>query len=599
MLKISNDLSIPLSAVTQKIVVYGSPNMGKTNFGSVMAEELYANHLRFSVIDPMGVWWGIQHGASGKQTGLEVLILGGIHGDLPIEPTAGDVVADLVADESVSVIIDISRTSAGKAWSKGQKIRFVRDYMIRLYERQVEHRRPILQIIDEAARYAPQTIMSGDKDAAACLGAIEMVCEEGRNLGIGVMLLTQRSARLSKSVAELSETMFSFRVVGPNSVAAVVDWFGEHVPKEQHKQLVSELRTLPQGKALLVSPGWLEYEGSIQIRLRTTFDSSKTPEHGDVVAPGKAQKPDLEKYRTRMAETIEKATAEDPKILKAEIAKLKTQIAAAAAIPAAPETITETVTVEVFPKDLETIILSRLENLERSADQVEYQAKRFVADVKEKVEVISTVIRAAIEKEPAKVPAKASPSVVNASPKPLPQKSERNMIKSIPASVTPGELSPLHRSILDGAALLHSIGLPNPSIAQVGAVIGKYHNSGRIRGGFNQTHSMGYAVIDNDLNISLTPAGHSEAEIPNIHSRADIHNLWFGRLKGNELSFLRALIKEYPLSLTLTELGKKIGKDINSGRVRGALNDLVDKGLAAISGDDVRVADVLFPEGLR
>jgi uncharacterized protein len=327
MLKISKTLALPLSAVTQKIVVYGSPGMGKTNFGSVIAEELYANNLRFSVIDPMGVWWGLQHGITSKGGGLEVLLLGGIHGDLPIEPTGGEVVADLVADESVSVVIDISRTSGGKAWKKGEKIRFVTAYMTRLYERQVERRRPIMQIIDEAARYAPQTFVSQDKETPLCLGAIEMVCEEGRNLGIGIMLLTQRSARLSKSVAELAETMFAFRVVGPNSVGAVVDWFGEHVERERHKELVGQLRKLPIGSALLVSPGWLEYEGSIQLRARQTFDSSKTPEAGeDLSAPGKARKPDLEKYRERMAATIERAVADDPKTLKRQIAELKRQV---------------------------------------------------------------------------------------------------------------------------------------------------------------------------------------------------------------------------------------------------------------------------------
>lgn len=209
MLKIAKNLSLPLEAVTQTIVVYGGKGMGKTNFGSVFAEEMYAAHQRFSVIDPMGVWWGLQHGRTKTETGLEVLILGGVHGDLPIEPTAGEIVADLVADETVSVVIDISRHSSGKAWGKHEKIRFVTAYMTRLYERQVERRQPIMQIIDEAARYAPQSFISQDKDTPLCLGAIQMVCEEGRNLGIGLMLLTQRSARLNKDVAELADAHIS------------------------------------------------------------------------------------------------------------------------------------------------------------------------------------------------------------------------------------------------------------------------------------------------------------------------------------------------------------------------------------------------------
>jgi hypothetical protein len=319
-LHISDDLNLPLETVAQTLVVYGGKGMGKTNLGSVLAEELYAVKLRFSVIDPMGVWWGLQHGQKRGEPGLEVLILGGLHGDLPIEPTGGEVVADLVADESISVVIDISRKADGKAWSKGEKVRFVTAYLTRLYERQVERRDSLMQIVDEAARYAPQGLRSGDVDEAKCLGAIAMLCEEGRNLGVGMTLLTQRSARLSKDVAELADVMIAFRTVGPNSVGAITDWLGEHVERERHKSIVEQLRSLAVGSALVVSPGWLKFEGVAKMRPRRTFDSSATPKIGQQLnAPGKATKPDLEKYKLRMNETIEKARADDPKELKRQI----------------------------------------------------------------------------------------------------------------------------------------------------------------------------------------------------------------------------------------------------------------------------------------
>lgn len=354
MLKISDKLKLPNDAVTQTIVVYGGKGMGKTNFGSVLAEELHAARQRFSIIDPMGVAWGLQHGRNKSDPGLEVLLLGGVHGDLPIEPTAGEVVADLVADESISVVIDISRHVNGKAWSKGEKVRFVTAYMLRLYERQVETRRPIMQIIDEAARYAPQGLRSGDIDEAKCLGAIAMVCEEGRNLGIGLTLLTQRSARLNKDVAELADVLVAFRTVGPNSVSAVTDWLGDHVPRERHKVIVEQLRQLPVGSALVVSPGWLNFEGVAPIRLRNTFDSSATPKNGQALqVPGRATKPDLAKYRDRMQATIEKAKAADPKELKRQIAELQKQLAAKPKAVADAATIDQAVYAAVERRDRE------------------------------------------------------------------------------------------------------------------------------------------------------------------------------------------------------------------------------------------------------
>src|SRR5881394_2325519 len=107
-LHIASDLSLPPDAQTQTLIVYGGKGMGKTNLAAVLCEELQRTHARFCYLDPVGVAWGIRHGATRSKPGLKVLALGGLHGDLPIDPSAGAVVADLVVDETVDVLIDIS-----------------------------------------------------------------------------------------------------------------------------------------------------------------------------------------------------------------------------------------------------------------------------------------------------------------------------------------------------------------------------------------------------------------------------------------------------------------------------------------------------------
>ncbi|HZU33138.1 MAG TPA: hypothetical protein VFB79_18630 [Candidatus Angelobacter sp.] len=326
-LKISHSLALPADAVTQTLIVFGGKGMGKTNFATVLAEEFSAVAQRFSIIDAVGVFYGLRHSADGKGPGIEVVILGGTHGDIPIEPTGGAVVADFVADEDVDTIIDISRHPSGKMWTVSERIKFVADYCTRLYERQGERRRPLMQIIDEAARFVPQQIPHGAIDIARCSGAVSILVEEGRNVGIGVCLLTQRSARMNKAVTELADCMISFRIVGPLSIKAVLDWFGEHVEKSRWKELLEQLRKLPRGNALVVSPGWLGYEGKVLIRERKTFDSSATPESGhERRARGKGAKPDLTRYLQRMKETIERQKENDPKELKRRIVELEQQL---------------------------------------------------------------------------------------------------------------------------------------------------------------------------------------------------------------------------------------------------------------------------------
>ena len=323
--------ALPADVVTSTLVVYGGKGMGKTNFGSVLAEELTGVGLRWATIDPLGVWWGLRYSADGKGKGIECLILGGAHGDLPIEPQGAAVVADLVVDESsVNVVVDISRKPSGEMWSIGEKVRFVTEYAYRLFQRQGElvegrRREPIFQILDEAARYIPQIIPAGSRDLPECLAAWNQLVEEGRNIGIGVGLLTQRSARMNKSVSEVADAMISFRIVGPNSIAAVTDWLGEHVPKERIRAMVEQIRSLPRGQALVVSPGWLQFENVVQVRLRATFDSSATPRPGERPrkVSGAGARPDLAKYAERMRETVERAKENDPRELKRRIAELQ------------------------------------------------------------------------------------------------------------------------------------------------------------------------------------------------------------------------------------------------------------------------------------
>ncbi len=357
-LHISPKLKLPPDTVTSTLVVYGGKGMGKTTFGAVLAEELTRARMRFSAIDPMGVMWGLRHSADGKGPGIEALLLGGTHGDIPIEPTGGAVVADLVVDEDVNVIIDISRRPNGKMWGVGERIRFVSDYVTRLYERQGEQMRPLMQIIDEAGRFCPQQIPHGNPDIAKCVGAVERLVEEGRNVGVGVCLITQRSARMNKSVSELADCMVAFRTVGPRSVDAILDWFGEHVAKDRWKALVEQLRELDRGTALVVSPGWLKFEGQVPMRQRETFDSSATPTEGRDRGPrGDGAAPDLEPYLERMAATIDRVKADDPRTLRAEIAKLKAELAKKPA--AAPAQVAASAKpVEVFavlPKDLNSL----------------------------------------------------------------------------------------------------------------------------------------------------------------------------------------------------------------------------------------------------
>lgn len=139
MLHVATGLSLPLKAVTQTFAILAMRGVGKTYTASVLAEEFSKASLPFAVLDPTGAWWGLRAGADGKSAGYPVTILGGDHGDVPLEEAAGKVIAALLAEEAPQLVIDLS------LFSKSAMRRFVADFAEELYRK---NRNPLHLIMD-------------------------------------------------------------------------------------------------------------------------------------------------------------------------------------------------------------------------------------------------------------------------------------------------------------------------------------------------------------------------------------------------------------------------------------------------------------------
>lgn len=594
-LRISPDLVLPLNAVTSTLVVYGAKGMGKTNFGAVLVEELKKAGLRFAVLDPVGVWWGLQHAASGKGPGIEVLVLGGVHGDLPIEPTAGAVAADLVADEEVDVVIDISRRSDGKMWSQGEKIRFVTDYATRLYERQGERMRPVMQVMDEAGRFVPQTIPSGAQDIMKCVGAIEQLVELGRNVGVGVTLITQRSARMNKSVSELADCMIAFRTVGPRSVDAILDWFGEHIPKERWKGLIEQLRSLAVGTALVVSPGWLQFEGQARIRARETFDSSATPGADPRRTSGRAAKPDLGKYRQLMAATIDKANADDPRQLRKRIVELERQLAQGRT-GTRVEVTKERVEVPVLTKsegdrlgELGGNLLLMAADLRDTADKLHEASGRILGALqlsRGEVRVQRALARRAPVARIDPVPQEHKRPATANRPAPRPEHSARN-----------SEISAPQQRILDALASFEAAGLDQVARSNVAVFAGQSSASSGFANNLGALRSRGLIAYPSGGRVALTDDGRGAASWTEpIRSIEELHAAWAAKLSNPQWRIVSTLISVYPEALSRAELAERALQSVSSSGYANNLGGLRSLGLLDYPSQGmVAATELLFP----
>ncbi len=594
-LHIGEGLALPKDVVTSTLIVYGGKGMGKTNFGSVLVEELTKNSLRWAVLDPIGVWWGLRHSKDGKGPGIECLILGGTHGDIPIEPTGGVVAADLVADEEVNVLIDFSRKPSGEMWGIGEKTRFVTEYASRLFQRQGElisgHRRePLFQVLDEAARYIPQMLPAGNPELAKCLSAWNMVVEEGRNIGLGVGLLTQRSARMNKSVSELADAMIAFRTVGPNSIAAIMDWMGEHVAKAQIKELVEEIRQLDRGTCMVVSPGWLKFESTVAIRERETFDSSATPKPGerDRKVSGDAAKPDLANYLERMRATIERAKADDPKELKKRIAELEREAkkkAPTGAPVADPNKKFDTKAIERAVREATTPLRKQLESIQRGAKEV----CGFLYKANVKLGEMASLELPKLE-TPKLLPQEQWPKPVAIERPTTPIRPAREVAESN-GNIT----NPQHR-ILAALADFDAIGRTAIPKSWIAARAGVSHSSGSFANNLGALRTLGMIDYPSTGMVSITPEGLShtpavDSPLTTDEMLTSCENI----LTNPQAAILRVLHAEHPKSLSKDELAERVNVSASSGSFANNLGAIRSAGMIDYpSKGMVRCSDWLF-----
>ena len=108
-LSIGKGISLPIEAATRRLAILGTSGAGKSNAAGVMAEEFTAAKVPWFAIDPKGDWWGLRASGDGKHAGLSVPIFGGLHGDIPIEAPAGKVLAETIARQRLTALIDVSQ----------------------------------------------------------------------------------------------------------------------------------------------------------------------------------------------------------------------------------------------------------------------------------------------------------------------------------------------------------------------------------------------------------------------------------------------------------------------------------------------------------
>ncbi|MCA9280215.1 MAG: DUF87 domain-containing protein [Phycisphaeraceae bacterium] len=553
---LSNDFALPEEAVTWKMGIVGRTGSGKTNTAIVMAEQMCERSLPFVILDPQGDWWGLR-------TKYQVQILGGAHGDVPLDPKAGEVVADFVMECGVPTLLDMSDMG------EGEMVRFATDFARRLY---AKNKHAIHVFLDEADMFAPQ---SGMGNKAQCLGAWQNVVRRGRSKGIGVTMITQRPAVINKDLFTQCDPMFVHQLASSNDLGAIdkyLDYFG--YAKSDRRPITERVAKYQTGDALVLALGSLRIEPThIGVSKRKSFDSSAAPKaKGRKAVTPEMVKINLDALGDRMKDAVAQAEQNDPKLLKKRIAELEKQV---------KEQKPDQSSIDDAVRARDAYWQNEIDLRRKITEKALQQLGGIIGEIGD----VFKIANATPPKTQASTPIDAPP----------PSKPKKPTTKS-------DRLSGPHQKILDAIAFMNLMGIDAPHIKQV-ALIAGYTNSGTFSNYASDLHKSGL-INRNNGTLSLTDEGMYEANYEThpspIEMRASVVEM-VRRLKGGNIpaTLLNWLIQQY-----LKQPGRWIKvADVaaangyaNSGTFSNYLSKLSTAGVIDRENGMVRAVDVLFPE---
>lgn len=302
-------LPIPTKALTDCGAILGRRGAGKSGTGRVLLEhELDASH-RCCVIDPKGDWYGIRANKDGTPSRFHIPVFGGAHADVPIDDTIGAQLGEIVAKSSSSSVIDLS----------GFSVAGMRRFMTAFAEALFFHNRaPLTLFVDEADQLAPQKVAA---DQARLLHNMEMLIRQGRQRGIFMWMLTQRPAVINKNLLSQAETLVAMKMTGPQDRKAIRDWMDAHDP-EKAQVVENDLAKLDVGQAWAWVPG-ADFLERVQFPLFETYDSGRTPQHGERVGDVALQPIDIGELAAALRKEEEEAGESEADRLRADLARLR------------------------------------------------------------------------------------------------------------------------------------------------------------------------------------------------------------------------------------------------------------------------------------
>jgi hypothetical protein len=316
-LLVADDFVFPVAAIRHNLIALGKTRAGKSSKLRVLAEYLLEGGAPVCIIDPKGDWWGLKSSADGKRAGFPIVIFGGEHADVPINEHSGAHVAEIIATGNRPALIDLG------GWMVGARTRFFVDFAGTFFRlaRGARH-----LVIDEVHNFAPQGRIM-DPDAGKMLHWSNRLASEGSGKGITVYAASQRPQKVHKDFVTSCETLIACKVIHKLDRDAIKDWIDGCADATKGREVIADLAQLKKPEAWVWCPEVDFGPKRITFPLFRTYDSFK-PQAADAGKLKGWADVDLEDVKAKLVSVVKEAEANDPRKLKAEIARLTKLISA-------------------------------------------------------------------------------------------------------------------------------------------------------------------------------------------------------------------------------------------------------------------------------
>jgi hypothetical protein len=577
MVKIGNGLEIPIDdLVTRRTAILAKTGAGKSNTAKVIVEGVLDHGAQVVILDPVGHWWGLRS--------LHAIpVLGGMSGDVPLDPLAGKLLARVAVESGHPLVLDLSQMD-----SDGQMQRFAYEFAEEFFKLKQASPTACLLVLEEADEFAPQDTRGAN--TPRMVGAFNRIAKRGRGRGIGMLSVTLRSAALSKNVLNQSDTLIAMRTTAPLDLAAVKEWV-QHTRAAGAEEVIPSLPGLETGVAWWWSP-----EDGILRRLKVakarSLDTSATPKVGDVpVDQRKRLKPiDLDQLGAEMAAVAEKAKEDDPSELRRRIRMLEAELTSREAHGEPPPIVT---TVEV-PVMTDAHVDAITESAEKTVETLLLLQENFRTICEGLIDRYHAITQAA-----STLQGKPAPERVLPQPPPAEDPARRATPPAPPSPGANGDggLPPSEQKIVDAVRWFEILGIAQPTRLQVAFIAGYKPTGGRFQNLLGELRRLGLIDYPTNGTVSLTEEGERLAGRPDIPmSNEALHGAVAERLDGSQAKLMAALIERWPKAMTREQLAEATGYDVKGGRFQNLLGSLRTIGLVHYPARGHVVADdALFP----